>query len=119
MVKILTLGNEFIADDSLAKKVGEKLKSGFVIINIKDSFQLMTELNKSEESIILDVVEGLSEVKEIKIEQLRNDSIISAHDFDAGIVLKLLGKDVKIIGIPMIGDVEEIERGVRELLNSN
>ena len=118
-MKILTLGNEFISQDSLAKKIGEKLKKDFEIINIKDSFQLMTELNKAQDCIILDVVKDLFEARVIKVEELKNDSIISAHDFDAGIVIKLIGKDVKIIGIPMSGDEEEIEKGVKSLLNSN
>ena len=118
MVKILSLGNEFIEIDSLGKLVGEKLKKDFEVVNIKDSFQLMEILNEcSEEIIILDVVKGLEKVKVINIDDLRGDSILSAHDFDAGYVLKLIGKDVKIIGVPMKGDLDEIERGVRGLIN--
>ena len=117
MTKILSLGNEFIEIDSFAKKISEKLKKDFEVVNIKDSFELMGVLNEcSEEIIILDVVEGLEKVKVISIDELRNDSILSAHDFDAGYVLKLVGKDVKIIGVPMKGDVDEIKKKVIELI---
>lgn len=119
MKKLITLGNEFIKEDSLAKKVGELLKDEFEIINIKDSFQLMSILNEEKNPIILDVVQNLQEPQIIPVENLRNDSILSAHDFDAGYAIKLIDKDVKIIGIPMQGDTNEIKQKVLTLLNSN
>jgi len=120
MKKILCLGNEFIEEDSLAKKVGESLKNDFEVVNIKDSFQLMSLLNECEEEIIiLDVVKNLSEVKVIGINELRNDSILSAHDFDAGYVLKLIGKEIKLIGIPMQGDEEEILEKIRTIIHNH
>ena len=122
--KILCLGNEFIKRDSLAKKIGWKLKEreDLEIINIKDSFQLMDILRERDKEkggndfIILDVVKGLNEVKELGIDDLRQDSILTAHDFDAGYVLKLLGVKIKIIGIPMYGDEDKILREVGWLL---
>jgi len=119
MDKLITLGNEFIENDSLAKKIGELLKDKFEIINIKDSFQLMTILNEEKNPTILDVVQDLQEPKIIPTENLRNDSILSAHDFDAGYAIKLVDKPVKIIGIPMRGYAEEIKQKVLILLNSN
>ena len=119
MKKLITLGNEFIESDSLAKKVGDLLKEDFEIIPIKDSFQLMTILNETQNPIILDVVQNLQEPKIIPTESLRNDSILSAHDFDAGYAIKIVAKPVKIIGIPMQGDTNEIKQKVLELLNSN
>ena len=64
--KILCLGNEFIREDSLAKEISHILKKelkDFEVIQVKDSFQLMTYLNenKSRDIIILDVVKGLKE----------------------------------------------------------
>jgi Ni,Fe-hydrogenase maturation factor len=103
MVKIFCLGNEFISKDSLAKKIGEQLKEDYNIQNIQSSFELMEILKNEDNLIILDVVQNLNEVKLLSISDLRQDSILSAHDFDAGFVLKLLGenKKIKIIGIPM------------------
>lgn len=134
MVKIVCLGNEFVEGDTLAKEVGELLKDDFEIINVKDSFELMGALSERvddrvqeiENLVILDVVQGLEEVCELKVGDLRVDSITSAHDFDAGFVLalfghdsgepKLMGEDVRIIGIPMKGDVEKIRDEVLELI---
>lgn len=117
MKKILALGNEFIKEDSLAKDIADLLKEDLNIINIKDSFQLIDELRSNDDIIILDVVKGLDKVKLINPEDLKIDSISSVHDFDAGFIIKLINKDIKIIGIPMIGDINEIKNQVLELLS--
>lgn len=116
MTTLLCLGNEFLEFDSLAKKVGILLKKDHEIICIKDSFQLMTILNQIENPILLDVVRGLKEVRIIPQEKISNQAILSAHDFDVGYVLKLIQKQVKIIGIPMTGDVEEIAGEVGKII---
>lgn len=127
MVKIICLGNEFLEEDCFAKEVGSLLRTEFKVVNIKDSFELMGVLSevggvgRSEvggEFVILDVVEGLDEVVKLRVEDLRADSIVSAHDFDAVYVLKLLESSVDIIGIPMRGDAKQIaslvERKIRD-----
>jgi len=116
MVKILCLGNEFIKEDSFAKKISKELKNQFEIINIKDSFELLSHLQQNQNIIILDVVENLKQPALLTIDDLKENNIITAHDFDAGFFLKLLEKDVKIIGIPMGGEVGEVSEGVEELL---
>lgn len=128
-MKILCLGNEFIKEDSFAKSVGSLLeREGFEIVNIKDSFELLNYLpahpptEGKEGIVILDVVSGINQVKELNVDDLKVGSITTAHDFDAGFFLKLLsdggesGKNIKIIGIPMKGDVERISGEVKELL---
>lgn len=124
-MKIVCLGNEFIEEDSFAKKVGALLCDDYEVINIKDSFELMgivSEIGDIDGSgdggkfILLDVVLGLDGVRNIDVGELRVDSILSAHDFDVGYVLGLLGADVGIIGIPMSGNVEEVAREVEELI---
>lgn len=119
--KILSLGNEFIKEDSLAKEIGDEfLKEGYNIVNIKDSFQLMQEVNSKEEIIILDVVENLNEVKLLSSDELQDNKIITAHDFDAGFVLKLFkNKKIKIIGIPMTGKIKIIGETIRNILNNS
>ena len=121
MVKILCLGNEFIEGDALAKEVGKLLSKKYKITNVKDSFQLMTLLNEiqTNQLIIIDIVKKLKEAQIIKVGDIRNDSILSAHDFDAGYVLKLIGKEFKIIGIPSSGNPKEIYKQVLELLKNN
>jgi len=108
-MKILCLGNEFIKQDSLAKKVGILLeKQGYEIINIKNSFEMISYLQKKEDLIILDVVENLKEVKTLKIKDLKENNILTAHDFDASFFMKLMGKELKIIGLPQEGNPNKI-----------
>ncbi len=119
-MKILCLGNEFIKEDSLAKEIGKELaKEVYGIINIKDSFQLISELNNNpDEIIILDVAEGIKEVKLLKIEDLSDNNIITSHDIDAQFILKLFkNKNISIIGISMNGEVMSIKKNVKTLLN--
>lgn len=127
-MKILCLGNEFIKQDSLAKKIGENLKNSqenIEIINIKDSFELLNYLQikgssqdpqDNQNLIILDVVENLTKPQLIKIDDLKQNKIISAHDFDASFFLKLIKTNIKIIGIPMEGDINKLSEDVIELL---
>ena len=119
MVKLICLGNEFIEEDSLAKKIGELLREDFDVVNIKDSFQLMEIISGNGDFVLLDVVEEADGVRRLRIEDLRVDSIMSAHDFDAGQVLKLLDVEVRIIGIPMKGDLKSIGKGVLKLVKAN
>lgn len=113
-MKILCLGNELIERDSFAKKIGEELRNeGYNIIEIKDIFQLIQELNNQDEIIILDVVEKIKEVCFLKPSDLKHSKIISAHDFDAGFVLSLLDLEkIKILGIPLKGNLETIKKQV-------
>ncbi len=116
-MKILALGNEFIVEDSFAKKIGNSLRQDFDIIPINDSFQLMEILNNpNEDFVLIDVVNNLKQVCEIKLNDLQTNSILSAHDFDATYILKLLNKKVKIIGIPMTGNLKQIKQKVIELI---
>jgi len=119
MVKLICLGNEFIEEDSLAKKIGELLREDFDVVNIKDSFQLMEIISGDGDFVLLDVLEEADGVRRLRIEDLRVDSIMSAHDFDAGQVLKLLDVEVRIIGIPMKGDLKSIGKGVLKLVKAN
>ncbi|MBD3252800.1 hypothetical protein GF386_03655 [Candidatus Pacearchaeota archaeon] len=100
-IKILCLGNEFIKQDSSAKKISEKLKKqDLEIINIKDSFELVDYLQDKDDFIILDVVENLKQPTLLSLKDLKQNKILTAHDFDAGFFLQLIKKPVKIIGIP-------------------
>ena len=118
-MKILCLGNEFVKEDSFAKKIGEELlKEGFEVININDSFQLMGILNEETDFIILDVVLGLSDPRIINVSELTDTKIMTAHDFDASFVLKLFeNKEIRIIGIPMNGEISKIIIDVKKMVD--
>ncbi len=122
-MKILCLGNEFIKQDSLAKEISKELEKEMKkleFIMLKDSFQLIEYLGNNSEIIIIDVVKKLEKTRILSIEELESNSILTAHDFDAGFFLKLLGdeKKIKIIGIPMKGDFSEIRQDVKNMLIS-
>jgi len=124
MVKILALGNEFIKEDDFAKELAKSLNiSGKnKIINIKDTFHFMDEIQSKEELIILDVVQNLKKVRLLKIPDLDNNSILSAHDMDASFFLQLLKPDVKIIGLPQNpkqGDISKIIKEVEGLIEED
>jgi Ni,Fe-hydrogenase maturation factor len=123
MVKILSLGNEFIEEDSFAKKLSRILSEKYKhkITNIKDSFQFLEALQSKERLIILDVVQGLKKAKILKHEDLAENNIISAHDMDAGFFLQLMKPDVKIIGLPQNPkeeDIPNIVTGVERILKN-
>ena len=112
MEKILVLGNEFLEEDSFAKKVCENMS----FTSINDSFELMDALQTDDDIIIIDVVKNLNKVVKIEKDELRNDSFLSAHDFDAGFLITLLSPEVKIIGIPQTGDLEEVRKDLLKVL---
>jgi Ni,Fe-hydrogenase maturation factor len=120
--KILCLGNEFIEEDSFALKVAGELTTelpNIQFLNVKDSFQLMEFLNVYDNVTVLDVVSGLKDVKIIGIDELSENKIMTAHDFDAGFVMRLFeNKSLKIIGIPMKGNIVNIKENVKKLIKS-
>ena len=120
--KLLILGNEYLDDDSLAKSIISDLSDELDchdMVMINNSFELANFID--EDIVILDVVEGLEEVKILGIDDLKDTNIMSAHDFDASHFLKLYSdKDkIKIIGIPVKGDKEEIKRDVIKAFKSD
>ena len=72
---------------------------------------------------ILDVVKNLKDVKLFTdVDKFKSTCTVTAHDFDLSTFLKILKetgqlKEVRIIGIPQIGNVEEIKTKVISLLN--
>jgi Ni,Fe-hydrogenase maturation factor len=115
MMKILALGNEFIEQDSFAKELSKTLKVPNKIINIRDSFEFLEEIQSKGDIMILDVVQDLKQVKLLDISDLDNNNILSAHDMDASFFLQLLKPDVKIIGLPQNPKKQEIPKIIKEV----
>lgn len=102
-MKIFVFGNEYIENDSLAKKLDLKIE-GVEFIDCKSASDLFNANEKNP--VILDVVEGIKKPMLISIDQLQEVKSVTAHDMDLSFQLKLykeLGtiKDATIIGIPM------------------
>ncbi len=117
-MRILCLGNEFIEEDSFAKKIGKELeKDNYRIVYVEDFFQLIELLNSSEEFIIFDVVKGIGEVCLLNSKDLENDRNFSMHDLGVEFALKLLEKEkTKILGIPIGGDIKKTKKQVKKII---
>ena len=119
-IKILCFGNEFVEEDSLAKRLSKEMDlDGFEFVGCGRPEDILGHLN--EKFIILDVASGLKRVSLIDVDDLKHDSLITAHDFDLSYYLKLLThageiSDVKVVGIPPKGDVEKIKKDLITLL---
>ena len=121
-MKIYCFGNEFVEEDSLAKRIVDELEIGdveFVKCDNPDNI-----LDEEETIVILDVVKDIDEVILIDdVEQLETDNIYSLHDFDLAYFLKLMKRtgdinELKIIGIPMEGEIEEIKNEIMNKIES-
>ena len=119
-MKVYCFGNEFLENDSLAKEIADEISvSGVEFVKCESPEEIFSEKGQI---VILDVVEGISEAILIEdIDQLKDNKIISLHDFDLSFFLKLkkeIGeiKKIKIIGIPMRGDKEKIKEKIIGLL---
>lgn len=107
-------GNPLLDFDNLPIKLVPKLKKNFPEIDfvITDPSENLKPING--ELIIIDTVEGIKKVVVIDdLEKIQTGKIFSLHDFDLAFNLKLLKKigklkKVKIFGVPMKGDEEEI-----------
>jgi len=115
-------GNPLLDFDNLPLKLAPKLEKLFPEINfvITDPSENLKPIN--DELIIIDTVEGIKKVVLIDdLEKLETNKIYSLHDFDLAFNLKLLQKigelsSVKIFGVPMDGDEEEILEQLAQLI---
>ena len=121
-MKIYCFGNEFLEQDLLAKKIADELKiDGVEFVKTDSPEELFLE---EERIVILDVVDKIDNVILIgDIDKLKENDMVSLHDFDLSYFLKLkkeMGqvKDVVIIGIPMIGDITKIKEGIIEKIKT-
>jgi Ni,Fe-hydrogenase maturation factor len=108
--KILVFGNPLVKKDNLVLKILPELKKEFPKVDFKE-FDSTEDLHKEGRELrIIDVVEGVHEVKLLSfppqsLDVLETNKIYSMHDFDLGYNLKLLEKmnlidKVEILCIP-------------------
>lgn len=118
-------GNPLLDFDNLPLKLAPKLKKLFPEIDfvITDPSENINPID--DELIIIDTVEGIEKVILIDdIRKLETGKIYSLHDFDLAFNLKLLQKigklkSVKIFGVPMNGDEEEILEQLEKLITQS
>lgn len=123
MNTVLCFGNPHIKGDSIAIELAKELKVTnfeFIISMYPDEIY---NYKNVDEIYLMDVVKGLDKVTLITdLNQLKIKQPISLHDFDLGFVLKLMKatgqlKSIKIIGLPLGVNKEEIKSQVEELLS--
>lgn len=121
MLHILTFGNPYLKDDSLAVRVADLIIEdripGIEIIKCISPDELLNYFDK--DFVILDVVKDAKDVMIIDdIERLQAGRIVSLHDFDLGFFLKLMKETgrmdkIMIIGIPQQGEIRDIKEKVK------
>lgn len=118
-MNLYVFGNEYLAQDSMARRVSEHLQ-GIDIVHCHSPEEL---LEADEEIItILDVVVGITKPIVITdITKLKTRNLVSMHDFDLGFFLKLMKelgqeKHVRIIGVPQAGDAKALAKDVEKLI---
>jgi Ni,Fe-hydrogenase maturation factor len=118
-------GNPLLDFDNLPLKLAPKLQKLFPEIYFVPADPSENLSPIEGELIIIDTVEGIKKVVLIDdIEKLETSKIYSLHDFDLAFNLKLLQKigklkKVKIFGVPMKGDEEEILEQLTKLVRSH
>lgn len=114
-LKVYTFGNEDLGFDKRAFEVAKEIKKknrNVDFMAVKPNEDL--PFDNKHDVVIMDVVEGLAEVKLIENDEL--EKIVppprtTAHDFDLGFQLKYLKKlgklgRVTLIGLPMHGVID-------------
>ncbi len=120
-MRVLVFGNPYLEYDSLAVRLSNELQFDHVDFKVCYSPE---ELLSEEFDYIMDVVEGIDEVKVFdNLKMLNPHRMFSLHDFDVTFFLSLmerLGKidKVNIIGIPDKYDFQRAKIEVEKILGS-
>lgn len=122
MLHILTFGNPYLKDDSLAVRVADLLVrdriQGIEVVKCISPDELLNYFDR--EFVILDVVQGAKDVIMIDdIDRLQSGMTVSLHDFDLGFFLKLMKEtgrmeSIRIIGVPQEADIEDVKVKVKK-----
>ena len=115
---VFVFGNEFLEGDNFAFKVGKKMENKFNMVYCRSPDEILECNNKN--IVILDVIKNIDKPVIIEdISRLNTRKIISLHDFDVAFFLNLMKgigikKNIKIVGIPPKGSVDEIAKEVEK-----
>ena len=122
-MKILVFGS---GNDATAWKVAGRLEQmpgmrGIEFVKTGRTEDLMS-CEKSDSLVIMDSARGIKKPVLLDAEDLRGKSIITSHDFDIGLVIKLLHRmkkiqNLKLIGIPKnCRDMEGFAKRTRDII---
>ena len=120
-MRILCFGNPLVEEDSMAKKIADSINiKGVEIVYCNNADDVLNYVD--DEIIIIDVIKNINEVVIFDdIDKIKENTIVTLHDFDLGFFLKVLKsigrvKKVKIIGVPQEGDEGEIREKTKTFI---
>ena len=123
-MKISVFGNEDLPEDSLPVKLIPELKKEFPKYEFIHQDPTEDVLPPGEkEWIIIDTVEGIDTVKLFDdVKKINSPRRVSLHDYDLAMHLSLIKKlypdiKIRIIGVPQMGDEQEILKDVVGILS--
>lgn len=123
--RVSVFGNPDLPADSLPIRLVPKLAARFPDIDfvVEDPNEL--GIPETDEWVILDTVVGLSEIREIRVDELSSDTPrVTMHDYDLGTHLLLVRKlkpalSIRIFGIPENYEEDRALRGLTKLLETS
>ncbi len=118
-MRVYCLGNPYLKDDSRALELCKQLTiPGFEFVQCYkwEHIEITIPL------IVVDVVEGLEDVRLVDLSELQQTNTVTAHDFDLFQWLTLMKKlnmldELIIIGIPKAGELKEAKEKLVKLLS--
>jgi Ni,Fe-hydrogenase maturation factor len=120
MLRVLTFGNPYLENDSLAVKVAQGLDIEGVEFIVTAN---LNDLLGTDYDAIMDVAYGVPRVVLLDdLERLREHRLVSLHDYDVTYFLKLLKamgglQKVRIIAIPVSQQLGEAMNQVTAMLH--
>jgi len=122
---ILVIGNEILSEESITLQIVRIIRKKypqFSFVSWDPTEELPKEAGKHVH--LIDTIYG---IKHIRVYQTINDFFLSprntVHDFDLPVAIQLLQKlgkitDVKIIGVPVRGNIRMLTKQVSSWLDS-
>jgi len=125
-MKVLYFGNEHLAYDSLAVQIAQELSkeqgmARIEFVHVKDPSEINEHIEDNR-LVLMDCAASARKVELIDdVSRIISVKTSTAHDFDLGFYLNLykeIGeiKDVKIIALPIKGDLQLLKKQAVALL---
>lgn len=118
MRELYVFGNEYLAQDSMARRVAAHLHD----VDIRHCRSPDDLLDAGDTITILDVAQDTDRVRTLTdVSALKTRNLVSLHDFDLAYFLNLLEaignhKNILIIAVPATGEPERLARDVERCM---
>lgn len=121
---VFCFGSIFVKEDKLPLKMAKELRKIFPKIEFREVYYI-EEIEDLDEINMIDIVKGIKKATIIHdLNLISSSKLVSLHDFDVGITLKLMKKmgklaKVTIFGIPGNYDKRKALKELKTLIKSN